>query len=232
MLVCQNTVRARFTRRLNRFLAEVKVGDDTFNVHVPNPARLQELLVPGREVLLCKNNGKKTSSSVYGVKHESSLVGIDSRIPNSLFREAVEDGLLQEFKGGKVERREVLFEGSRFDFLMASDQRRQLVEVKSCSLVIDGVALFPDVPTLRGLRHVKTLAKARNHGFEACVAWVVQRTDARCLMPNVTVQPELELALKDGVKKGLRLYAYKALLDPPEMKIVGRIPVVVAGQQV
>lgn len=229
MLVCQDTVRARFERRLNRFLAEVKLDDDTFRVHVPNPARLQELLVPGRQVLLCKNNGKKTSYALYGVKHESSLVGIDSRIPNSLFGEAIEDGLLQEFKGYKVERREFSFEGSRFDFLMTSGKRRRLVEVKSCSLVIDEVALFPDVPTLRGLRHVKTLARARDRGFEACVVWVVQRTDARCLMPNVKVQPELELALKDGVKKGLHLYAYKALLDPPEMKIVGQIPVVVAG---
>lgn len=107
-----------------------------------------------------------------------------------------------------------------------------LVEVKSCSLVIDGVALFPDVPILRDLRHVKALAKARNRGFEACVVWVVQRTDARYLMPNVRVQPELELALKDGVEKGLRLYSYTALLDPPEIRIVEHIPVVVASQQV
>jgi len=107
-----------------------------------------------------------------------------------------------------------------------------LVEVKSCSLVIDGVALFPDVPTLRGLRHVRALAKARNRGFEACVVRVMQRTDARYLMPNVRVQEELELALKDGVEKGLRLYSYTTLLDPPEIRIVERIPVVVAGQQV
>lgn len=101
LLVCQNTVMARFERRLNRFLAEVKVGDDTFRVQVPNPARLQELLVPGRQVLLCKNNGKKTSYALYGVKHERSLIGIDSRIPNFLLEKQPQRGCCRNSRAGR-----------------------------------------------------------------------------------------------------------------------------------
>ncbi|MBS7637348.1 DNA/RNA nuclease SfsA, partial [Candidatus Bathyarchaeota archaeon] len=57
------------------------------------------------------------------------------------------------------------------------------LEVKSCTLVENGVALFPDAPTSRGERHMKTLIKALEFG-RAAVLFLVQRGDAEVFRPN------------------------------------------------
>ncbi len=227
--VCQNTVQAVFRKRLNRFSAQVDIGSSPHLVHVPNPARLSELLVPGAQVLLCKAGGPKTTHKLYGVVQGKTVVGIDSRFPNALFEQAIRDGSLPEFASWTIPRKEYTFGDSRFDFLLDKNGKKRLVEVKSCSLVMDGAALFPDVPTERGLRHVRTLTDSVKHGFEPCVVWIVQRPDAEFLTPNVQVQPELQDALRQGLAMGLQLYAYKARIDGLEMSIIGRIPVRVAG---
>ena len=51
---------------------------------------------------------------------------------------------------------------SRFDFYAEYEDNdgqhhKMLIEVKGCTLEKDGVALFPDAPTLRGLKHVRVL---------------------------------------------------------------------------
>jgi sugar fermentation stimulation protein A len=226
--VCQNTVQGVFRKRVNRFAAQVDIDANPCLVHVPNPARLSELLVPGAQVLLCKAGGPKTSYKLYGVVQGKTVVGIDSRFPNALFEQVIKDKSLPEFAGWTIQQKEYAFNDSRIDFLLDKEGKKRLVEVKSCSLVMDGVALFPDVPTERGLRHVRTLTDSVNHGFEPCVVWIVQRPDAEFLTPNVRVQPQLQDALKEGLAMGLRLYAYKARIDGLEMSIMGRIPVRVA----
>jgi sugar fermentation stimulation protein A len=100
-----------------------------------------------------------------------------------------------------------------------------LLEIKSCSLVIDRVALFPDVPTIRGLRQIRTLIEAVKNGFASCVLWIVQREDAEYLTPYIKIQPELEYALIEGVEKGLNLLAYKARVRTNSINIIERIPV-------
>lgn len=229
MQVCQNIVQGVFIKRVNRFSAQVDIDASPCLVHVPNPARLSELLVPGAQVLLCKAGGTKTSHKLYGVVQGKTVVGIDSRFPNTLFEQAIKESSLSEFAGWTIQKKEFAFNDSRIDFLLGKEKKKRLVEVKSCSLVMDGVALFPDVPTERGLRHVRTLTDSAGHGFEPCVVWIVQRPDAEFLTPNVRVQPQLQDALKEGLARGLRLYAYKACINGLEMSITGRIPVRVAG---
>ncbi|MER3400646.1 MAG: hypothetical protein C4313_05885, partial [Thermoflexus sp.] len=48
---------ARFLRRLNRFVVEVRLGRRRALAHLPNSGRLHELLVPGYPVWLARREG-------------------------------------------------------------------------------------------------------------------------------------------------------------------------------
>lgn len=57
---------------------------------------------------------------------------------------------------------EKTYGGSRFDFYLQSDKtdRKAFLEVKGCTLERKGVVLFPDAPTERGVKHIKSLQSA------------------------------------------------------------------------
>ena len=84
-------VAGTFIRRDNRFRATVEVRGQQVWAHVPNSGRLEELLVPGRPVLLCEEDlsHRKTKYDLALVKLGQALVSIDARLPNKLVREAI-----------------------------------------------------------------------------------------------------------------------------------------------
>ncbi len=89
-----------------------------------------------------------------------------------------------------------------------------LLEVKSCTLVEDGIAMFPDAITTRGTRHVQTLAQLLEAGeFETAVLFVVQRADGEGFRPAKHIDPAFAKALKDASDKGVKLLAYNAVVD-------------------
>ena len=108
-------------------------------------------------------------------------------------------------------RTEPRIDHSRLDFLLTDGKggRGCYVEVKSCTLVRDGVVLFPDAPTVRGRRHVEELMRIRSLGFEASLIFIVQRRKAKSFKPNSDLDPKfgeaVRKAYEKGVKKDLRL---------------------------
>ena len=208
----KETCDAVFIRRLNRFLAEIEVKSKIILAHVPNSARLLELLESNTELLVTKNEGlkSKTEYKIYAVRKNDNLISIDSIFPNIIFKECISSNLLPEFAGWKIKKNEYLINDSKIDFLLYKkkdekvtgacssptdyykDQELRLVELKSCSMVVDGVALFPDSPTTRCLRHVRTLAESFERGFNPHIIWIIQRNDANYFSINNKIQPELE----------------------------------------
>lgn len=218
--------RAVFSVRINRFLGLAEVGGAQKEVYIPNPGRLRELLKPGVYVYLSESPraGRRTRFDLVLVDADGVLVSIDSRVPNRLFEEAMEMELLEEFKGLRVEGREVRFDGSRIDFLLSGDERRMLVEVKSCTLVEEGVALFPDAPTERGRRHLRRLAE-RPRGLEAAVVFIIQRGDAELFRPNSRLDPAFSEALREAHKRGVRVYAHRCRVTLGGIWVVGEVDV-------
>ena len=119
------------------------------------------------------------------------LVSADSRLPNALVWESWRDGTLPHFEGYETARREVRYHDSRLDMLLESPAGKCYVEVKSVTLVQDGVARFPDAPTDRGRRHVSTLVHAVQEGYRAAAVFVIQRADARRPLPLRRPRPAL-----------------------------------------
>lgn len=221
------TIIGIFQERSNRFLALVKVEGDVLTSFLPNPGRMRELLKPGTEVVLRKvtNVKRKTDYDLVAVFHKGKMVSIDSRIPNKLVLEALKNRDIKEFFGYSVIRPEYRYENVRFDFLLANESERCLLEVKSCTLVKDGIAMFPDAPTERGRRHIMKLVKAKSEGYRACVLFIIQRTNVELFVPNEETDPEFGKVLRDAVFENVEVYAYSVKLINDEIVLGEKIKI-------
>ncbi|MFQ5908445.1 MAG: DNA/RNA nuclease SfsA [Thermoplasmata archaeon] len=205
---------ASFEERLNRFLVRVDRAGEATLCHLPNPGRLVELLPAGAPVLLERRQspGRKTEYDLVAVRSREVWVSVDTRLPNRTVCSWLKEGLLPEFRGYSSIRPEVVVGASRLDFLLRNG-RDCYLEVKSCTLVEDGDALFPDAPTRRGTRHVETLAKLVGDGFRACVLFVIQRPDARRFRPQDETDPAFGKALREAQAEGVEVFAYRTTFD-------------------
>ena len=198
-------VAGQFVRRLNRFAALVRVEAREEVVHVRNSGRLQELLIPGCTVLLesARREGRRTRFTLALVRLAQGYVSVDAHLPNAVIEAALRQGAVPGCRGARFLRREPAMGRRRADFLVALGERRCLIEVKSVTLVEDGVALFPDAPTARGRAHLEHLVAARRRGLEAVVLFVIQRSDALAFAPNCRTDPLFAAALGRAVRAGV-----------------------------
>ena len=83
------------------------------------------------------------------------------------------------------------------------EKEKYLVEVKGCTLERDGIGYFPDAPTERGVKHLRELIKAREDGYHAMLAFVIQMDGIYEVRPNISTHKEfgeaLEMAREEGV---------------------------------
>ncbi|MFQ5975377.1 MAG: DNA/RNA nuclease SfsA [Candidatus Hydrothermarchaeales archaeon] len=216
-----------FYKRLNRYLALVKIDGKRVYCFVPNPGRMEELLVSGKLVVLKKvlKEDRKTSYDLIGVHHKNQIISIDSRIPNKLVFDALKNRKMIEFSGYNSIKMEPRYGNSRLDFLLYNDSEMCLLEVKSCTLVKDGRALFPDAPTERGRRHLMELIKAKKEGLRSCILFLIQRTDAKVFSPNDKTDPKFGMALREAEKEGVDIYAYSSEFKDNKIILKGKIRV-------
>lgn len=197
-----NTVIAEFLSRPNRFIARVRMGDTQHTVHVKNTGRCRELLVPGRPVVLARGTGekRKTEYDLIAVdKPGLGWVNIDSQAPNAVAREwlsTLSPDLL---------RPEYPFGDSRLDFYMEKGGEKFLIEVKGCTLEIDGQGYFPDAPTTRGAKHLRELTRAAEQGYTCAVLFVIQMNGITAVHPNRATDPAFAAAWAEAEAAGVRI---------------------------
>ena len=219
-------IQARLISRPNRFLGIVELEGKKVNCFIPNPGRMYELMIPGTRVYLIKRTGekRKTDFDLIMVDYKSTLVSIDSRLPNYLLREAITKINLPEFKNYSIDKVEPTFQDSRLDLKLFNTLNQILIETKSCTLVKNGVALFPDAPTKRGARHMITLINALEYG-RAAVCFIIQRDDAEEWRPYEERDPKFTQNIKKAIKKGVEAYAYTCKISLEEVTLSKRIPI-------
>jgi sugar fermentation stimulation protein A len=221
-------VEGRFVARDNRFRVTVELGGRKVGAHLPNSGRLGELLVPGRRVLVVERSspGRKTGYDLNLVEMDDHWVSVDARLPNDLVEEALRAQRMVPLASYPTLRREVTFGRSRFDFTLEAPHRpRCYVEVKSITLVIDGLGCFPDAVTARGKRHVEELAQAVEAGYRGAVLFVAQRDDAKGMRPHDESDPAFSQALRNAEKRGVEVYAYNCRVQPGQVEIYRSLPV-------
>lgn len=100
---------------------------------------------------------------------------------------------------------EYVYGDSRIDFYMEKDQQKYLMEVKGCTLEIDGIGYFPDAPTERGVKHLRELTRARTLGYECMIAFVIQMEGVSEVRPYISMQPEFGEALEEARAAGVKI---------------------------
>ena len=216
-----------FVKRLNRFVARVKIEKEEVLAHVPTSGRMRELLYPGAKVFLLPKSGshRKTSFDLILAHEGGVLVSIDSRLPNLLVDRGLQKGALGPFGEGWGIEREVNYGSSRIDFRLQGGEVTYLLEVKSVTLVQGERALFPDAPTDRGTRHLAELTAARQDGYKAAVLFIIQREDARIFSPNWNTDKNFALALVRAAEAGVEVYAQDCKVSLEGVSLQREIPV-------
>ncbi len=217
--------------RSNRFLAIVDIdieGDvSREKAHVHDPGRLLELLYPGNRLLLRKadNPDRKTGWDVIAARYEDEWILI-----NSVFHRGIADWLLSKDDNpfGRLEglTPEVTVGHSRLDFMAEDSEGTPLgIEVKGCTLAVDGTALFPDAPTERGRKHVETLIGLVRGGKRAGLLILVFRPDPMEFAPKDDTDPRFAEAFWRAVDLGVEVHPVKFGFDGGRVRYLGEIPV-------
>jgi sugar fermentation stimulation protein A len=222
----QNILPATFISRPNRFIAHCQIGDETVICHVKNTGRCKELLKPNCKVYLqhLPSPNRKTQYDLIAVEKMGVLFNIDSQAPNK----AVGEWLPNFFGKDAIIRPEYTFGESRLDFYVELNDRRILMEVKGVTLERDGLALFPDAPTTRGVKHLQELTKAVKKGFDCYVVFVIQAKGVSSFHPNMETDPLFTTALQQAHQNGVQVFAFDCMVTPDSMKIDAPVPVILS----
>lgn len=177
---------ALFVRRANRFVVHCRQGGRLVHAHLPNPGRLQELLLPGCRLLLVPRAGKhrKFSYTVAGVQKADRVIMLDTLRTNAAARKLLEHDTIPALRGARILKSEVHGGGSRFDFLLEHKGGHVYLEVKSCTLMGENVAMFPDAVTARGTRHLMELGTLAKQGKKGAVLFLVHNAEVIYFMPD------------------------------------------------
>jgi sugar fermentation stimulation protein A len=218
--------RARFVSRPNRFVVWAELDGQPLYCHMPNPGRMHELLFPGVPLWVTPRSGPGvTTHQVVLAQHEASLVCLDSRLPPGLFVEALRAGLIPELGACPRVRTEVTWGASRLDLALSCATGEWLVETKSCTLVVDAVARFPDAPTVRGARHLHELMGVAAQGLRPAVAFMIQRDDPARFAPNDATDPAFGRVLRQAALAGVLVVAVLCRVTTAAVTPLRRIPV-------
>ncbi len=224
-----NLVPGVLIKRYKRFLADVKLDNgETVTAHCPNTGRMIECSEPGMPVYLSNhdNPNRKHKYTWELIQMPSSLVGVNTNVPNPLVFNTIKDGNIPELNNYTEFSREVSAgKNSRIDiFLNKKGRKPCYVEVKNCTLVRDRIASFPDAVTARGLKHLKELQQLKKNNNRCVMFYLVQRMDARSFRPEYDIDPKYGNELKKAKENGVEILVYDVKIDLKQISINNRIP--------
>ncbi len=228
----EKILKAEFISRPNRFVAQVKLNGEEITVHVKNTGRCRELLVPGAAVYLedftYRRGKRKLAYDLVAVEKGNLLINMDSQAPNKTVMEALENGSLSLLEMDELSyiKAEKTYMDSRFDFYVKDiNGKKGFAEVKGVTLEQDGVALFPDAPTERGVKHLNGLISARKNGYYSYIIFIIQMSGMKYFTPNEKCHAAFASTLKRAAQNGVSILAYSCRVAPDSLTLDAPIPI-------
>ncbi len=223
-MLYSNIQQGYFLSRPNRFIAHVEINGVIEICHVKNTGRCRELLTKRAVVYVQQHDDskRKTKYSLIAVRKGNLLINMDSQAPNKAVAEWLTEKQL--FGEIRVMKPECRHGNSRFDFYLETEKRKIFIEVKGVTLENDGIAMFPDAPTARGVKHLQELTDCLQQGYEAAAIFVIQFTGAKLFRPNYTTHPEFAKALRAAQAAGVQVMALECTVTPESMCIGKSVP--------
>ncbi|MFA9398569.1 MAG: DNA/RNA nuclease SfsA [Clostridiaceae bacterium] len=234
MLIENETVKAIFISRPNRFQAYIALNGEEIMVHVPNTGRCTEILKKGSTVILEEKNGtqRKTKYDLICGYKGDKIINIDSQIPNKVVYEALLNRRIEKLtRYSKIEK-EKTYRDSRFDFLLSNENEKYYLEVKGVTLEDNGYALFPDAPTVRGTKHLLGLISAKKQGLGAGILFLHQMDGIKGFSPNSKMDRDFTNALIECKNQGVDIFAYSCKLSENFIELKDKIQIDLGGMEI
>jgi sugar fermentation stimulation protein A len=215
-------------KRYKRFLADVRIADGTeFTVHCPNSGSMRGCSTPDSQVFISRsgNPKRKYPCTLEMIREGTTWIGVNTMRTNHLVTEAIREGQISEFREMDSIKAEIKTSASsRLDLLLTKGKRTIYMEIKTCSLVEDGCAMFPDAVTTRGTKHLHELVDLVARGYEGVIFFCVQRMDADHFRPAAHIDPLYAEALAHAQQQGVKVLVYQAKVSAEEIRIVRALP--------
>ncbi len=222
----ENIKPAIFLSRPNRFIAHIEIDGKKELCHVKNTGRCRELLTDRAKIYVqhFDSPSRKTQYDLISVWKNENLINMDSQSPNKVFLEWVKDGNFID--GITYIKPECKYKNSRFDFYIETKSRKIFAEIKGVTLEEDGVVMFPDAPTERGVKHINELIECKKEGFDAYIFFIIQMENCKYFTPNRKTHPEFAEALENARVNGVNIVALNCKVSPDELKICDNVKII------
>ncbi len=215
-------------KRYKRFMADVKLRNNhVVTAHCPNSGSMKACCDPGRTVYLTRHNkpSRRLKYTWEMIDMGTSLVGVNTIVPNQLTKAAVLAGDIPELAGYETVRSEVKYgNNSRIDILLENGTEHCFVEVKNCTLVTEGLAHFPDAVTSRGFKHLVELQEQVKQGDRAVMFYLIQRMDADRFEPADHIDPAYGQELRKAVQNGVEILVYDVAINLEGIRLNQAVP--------
>ncbi|MBN2016840.1 MAG: DNA/RNA nuclease SfsA [Candidatus Cloacimonetes bacterium] len=210
----KNWHKAYFVKRPNRFVVELILDGKPIRAWVPNTGRMAEFCFEGHPFYVTKVPMPKFQYKIIGTEYQAELVFLDTIRVNHVVQLLIENHAIPELSDFVALRREATYGNSRFDFEMThGDGNQSLIEVKSCTLCHNGMAMFPDAPTDRGRKHLAHLEQLAAEKCNVYNLFLITTMQAQVFLTNYHV--DLAYAQKMLAAKNIAFLAYKIGFDDP-----------------
>ncbi len=206
--------RGIFRDRPNRFTVLLSTDGKLFKAYLPNTGRLEEYCIDGTPFFVVPFRSDKFNFKVISASYQGNFVLLDTILMNRVVHRLLDTRQLSGIGHIETVSAEQMIGKSRFDFLLQRRDAPQLiVEVKTCTLSHNGVALFPDAPTPRARSHIDHMSLVQDKGYSAVMIFVIPNPATVRLIPNFHTDPDFVKQVLDQKNVSFRAYSFK-LIDP------------------
>lgn len=222
--------RGKLIKRYKRFLADIELETgETITAHCPNSGSMKGCANPGSPVWvsISDNPKRKYKYTWELVKVPETLIGINTLVPNKLVRYSIEAGLIKKLSGFDRVTSEVKTSShTRLDLLLENGANEKCyVEIKNCTLVEDGTAMFPDAVTTRGQKHLDELSFLVSSGHRGVIFYLIQRMDATVFKPADMIDKVYGEKLRTAKEQGVEIIAMDTVISTEMIRINSEVPV-------
>ena len=222
---------ATLIQRYTRFLADVITPDGTeLTLHCANTGAMTGCATPGDTVWYSTSDNLKRKyphSWELTETQQKHWICVNTLRANQLVREAINEQQIPELSGYSKLTTEEKYgaENSRIDLMLqAENQPDCYIEVKSVTLLQEGLGFFPDAVTLRGQKHLRELQSMAEQGQRAVLFFAVLHSGIESVSAAHHIDPRYTDLLKYVQNKGVEVMCYSAELSAEGMRLTKRLP--------
>jgi len=210
-------------KRYKRFFVDIKYLNKKITAHCPNSGSMMGLLKSGNNVWFSQSNNpnRKLKYTLEIIEVNKNLVGVNTHLANKIVLEALKEKKIKKLEKFTNIKPEVKFsDNTRFDFLISNNYEKCYLEVKNVTLLRrNTIAEFPDAITLRGIKHLNELIKAKKKGYQSYILYLIQRNDCKSFKIASDIDEEYLLVLNNALKNGVKILCYDCKLNNEEIII-------------